>query len=119
MTFVYVSGAGTNSAEKSRQHWARVRGLTENELLALPFQRAYMFRPGLIQVTPGQRNVLKWYGLITWLYLPVRRLAPAYVSTMQEVGRAMINTALNGAPKRVLEVPDIVALAQAPPAAHS
>ena len=119
MTFIYVSGAGTDSAEKSRQHWARVKGLTENELLALPFQRAYMFRPGLIQVTPGQRNVLKWYGLIAWLYPLVRRLAPAYVSTVQEIGRAMINAALGGAPKPVLEVPDIAALAQAQPAAHS
>lgn len=119
LTFIYVSGAGTDGAEKSRQHWARVKGRTENALLALPFRRAYMFRPGFMQATPGQRNVLKWYRFIAWLYPLARRLAPAYVSTMQEVGQAMINAALAGAPKRVLEVPDIVALAQAPPAAHS
>jgi uncharacterized protein YbjT (DUF2867 family) len=119
LTFVYVSGAGTDSAEKSGQHWARVKGRTENELLALPFRRAYMFRPGFMRATPGQRNLLKWYGLVAWLYPLARRFAPAYVSTMQEVGRAMINAASAGAPKPVLEVPDIVALARTQPAAHS
>ncbi|TPG72087.1 NAD-dependent epimerase/dehydratase family protein [Hymenobacter nivis] len=112
LTFVYVSGAGTDGTEKSRQHWARVKGRTENELLALPFRRAYMFRPGFMRATPGQRNLLKWYRFIAWLYPLARRLAPAYVSTMQEVGRAMINAASAGAPKPVLEVRDIVALAQ-------
>lgn len=114
MTFIYVSGAGTDNTEKSRQHWARVKGRTENELRALPFRRAYMFRPAFMQVTPGQRNVLKWYRFIAWLYPLARRLAPAYVSTMQEVGRAMINAACAGAPTPVLEVPDIVALAREP-----
>ncbi len=112
MTFIYISGAGTDSTEKSGQHWARVKGRTENELLALPLRRAYMFRPGFMQITPGQRNVLKWYRYIAWLYPLARRLAPAYVSTMQEVGRAMVNAASAGAPKPVLEVPDIVALSQ-------
>ncbi|OGX89664.1 NAD-dependent epimerase/dehydratase family protein [Hymenobacter coccineus] len=119
LTFVYVSGAGTDSTAQSGQHWARVKGRTENELLALPFRRAYMFRPGFMRATPGQRNLLKWYRYIAWLYPLARRLAPAYVSTMQEVGRAMINAASAGAPKPVLEVPDIVALARAQPAAHS
>lgn len=114
MTFVYVSGAGTDSTGKSRQHWARVKGRTENELLALPFRRAYMFRPGFMRATPGQRNLLKWYGLLAWLYPLARRLAPAYVCTMQEVGQAMIAAARGGAPKPVLEVPDIVALARNP-----
>lgn len=112
LTFIYVSGAGTDSTEKSGQHWARVKGRTENDLLALPFRRAYMFRPGFMQVTPGQRNALEWYRYIAWLYPLARRLAPAYVSTMQEVGRAMINAARAGAPKPVLEVPDIVALSR-------
>lgn len=112
LTFIYVSGAGTDSSEKSRQHWARVKGRTENELLALPFRAAYMFRPGFMQITPGQRNALKWYGAIAWLYPLGRRLAPNFVSTMQEVGRAMINAADFGYPKPVLEVRDIVALAR-------
>ena len=113
LTFSYVSGVGTDSSGTSRQHWARVKGRTENELLALPLRSAYMFRPGFMKITPGQRNVLKWYGAIAWLYPLARRLAPNFVSTMQEVGRAMINAARFGYSKPVLEVRDIVALAQA------
>ncbi|GAA4052665.1 epimerase [Hymenobacter glaciei] len=111
MTFIYVSGAGTDSSEKSSQHWARVKGRTENQLLALPFRAAYMFRPGFMKATAGQRNILKWYGAIAWLYPLARQLAPDFVSTMQEVGRAMINAADFGYSKPVLEVRDIVALA--------
>ena len=113
LTFVYVSGAGTDGTEKSGQHWARVKGRTENELLALPFGAAYMFRPAFMKATEGQRNVLKWYPAIAWLYPVARKLAPQYVSTMQEVGRAMINAADFGSSKPVLEVRDIVALARA------
>ena len=113
LTFIYVSGSGTDSSETSRQHWARVKGRTENELLALPFRATYMFRPGFMKVTTGQRNILKWYGAIAWLYPLARKLAPSFVSTMQEVGRAMINAADFGYSKPVLEVLDIVALARA------
>ncbi|HEX8329510.1 MAG TPA: NAD-dependent epimerase/dehydratase family protein [Hymenobacter sp.] len=111
LTFVYVSGAGTDSREQSRLHWARVKGRTENELLALPFRRAYMFRPGFMRPQEGQKNVPKLLGVIDLLYPIVRRLAPRYACTLQEVGRAMIAAARNGAPKPVLEVLDIVALA--------
>ena len=111
LTFIYVSGVGTSSS--SGQHWARVKGRTENELLALPFGAAYMFRPGFMKTTPGQRNVLKWYPALAWLYPVARKLAPQYVSTMQEVGRAMIHAADFGYSKPVLEVRDIVALARA------
>jgi len=113
LKFIYVSGAGTDSAETSRQHWARVKGRTENELLALPFPAAYMFRPGFMKATEGQRNILKWYPALAWLYPVARRLAPGWVSTLQEVGRAMINAADFGYSKPVLEVRDIVALARA------
>ena len=113
MTFIYVSGSGTDSTQTSRQHWARVKGRTENDLLSLPFRAAYMFRPGFMQVTPGQRNALKWYGAIAWLYPLARKLAPKYVSTLAEVGRAMIKAASFGFSKPVLEVVDIVALARA------
>jgi uncharacterized protein YbjT (DUF2867 family) len=111
LTFIYVSGVGTSST--SRQHWARVKGRTENELLTLPYRAAYMFRPGFMKATHGQRNILKWYPAIAWLYPLARRLAPQFVSTMQEVGRAMINAADFGYSKPVLEVRDIVALARA------
>ncbi|UOQ96310.1 NAD-dependent epimerase/dehydratase family protein [Hymenobacter sp. 5317J-9] len=111
LTFIYVSGAGTDSFENSRQHWARIKGRTENALLRLPFKAAYMFRPGFMKATAGQRNLLAWYPVIAWLYPVARRLAPNYVSTLQEVGRAMINAADYGYTKPVLEVRDIVALA--------
>ena len=119
LTFIYVSGAGTDSSEKSAQHWARVKGRTENELLAMPFRAAYMFRPGFMKATAGQRNILKWYGAIAWLYPVARRWAPNFVSTMQEVGRAMINAADFGYSKPVLEVRDIVALAHGKAAPRS
>ncbi|MGY3090400.1 uncharacterized protein YbjT (DUF2867 family) [Hymenobacter sp. UYAg731] len=119
LTFIYVSGASTDSSETSRQHWARVKGRTENDLLRLPFQAAYMFRPGFMKITPGQRNALKWYGAIAWLYPVARKLAPNFVSTMQEVGRAMINAADFGYSKPVLEVRDIVALAHSNAAPRS
>ena len=114
MTFTYVSGAGTDTSEQGRSHWARVKGRTENALLRLPFRAAYMFRPGYMHPTPGQRNTLKAYRYFTWLYPVLRRLAPAYVSTMQELGRAMLAAARVGYPKPVLEVRDIVSLAHAP-----
>ncbi|MFC6225388.1 NAD-dependent epimerase/dehydratase family protein [Hymenobacter artigasi] len=116
LTFIYVSGSGTSA--QSRQHWARVKGRTETELLALPFGAAYMFRPGFMNATTGQRNILKWYGAIAWLYPVARKLAPNFVSSMQEVGRAMINAADFGYSKPVLEVRDIVALARAKSVKH-
>jgi hypothetical protein len=72
-----------------------------------------MFRPGFMKATEGQRNILKWYPAIAWLYPMARKLAPQFVSTMQEVGRAMVNVADFGFSKPVLEVRDIVALARA------
>jgi nucleoside-diphosphate-sugar epimerase len=110
LTFIYVSGAGTDSTEKASSHWARVKGRTENELLALPFRRAYMFRPGFMRPQDGQKNVPKLMGVIDVLYPIVRRLAPKLACTLREVARAMIAAARDGAPKPVLEVLDIVAL---------
>lgn len=110
LTFCYVSGAGTDSSEKGRQMWARVKGRTENELLRL-FPNGYAFRPGFMKVTPGQRNILPFYKYIAWLYPLARRLTPGIVSTMAEVGQAMLNVTRHGYEKRVLEVKDIVALA--------
>jgi uncharacterized protein YbjT (DUF2867 family) len=113
LTFVYVSGAGTDGTGKSRLHWARVKGQTENELLALPFRAAYMFRPGFMKPTAGQQRVLKAYGYVGWLFPVVRKLAPGHACTIAEVGRAMIHAADFGYSKPVLEVRDMVALARA------
>lgn len=112
MTFCYVTGAGTDSTEHGKTMWARVKGATENELLRL-FRRGAMFRPGMMRATPGQNNLSGWYTAIGWIYPIGRALFPAWFCTLQEVGQAMINAAVAGSPKPVLEVPDIVALAAA------
>jgi uncharacterized protein YbjT (DUF2867 family) len=111
MSFCYVTGAGTDSSEQGRVAWARAKGATENALVRL-FKQAYMFRPGFMKATPGQRNVKSYYKLFSWLYPIGRALYPAGFCTLQEVGLAMINAARTGYPSRILEVADIVKLAK-------
>jgi uncharacterized protein YbjT (DUF2867 family) len=110
MTFCYVTGAGTDSSEHGRVAWARVKGATENALLRL-FRHAYMFRPGFMKATHGQKNVKSYYNFIAWAYPIGRALYPAGFCTLQEVGLAMIKAADKGYAKQILEVKDIVALA--------
>lgn len=112
MTFGYISGSGTDSTEQGRLMWARVKGKTENDLMRLPFKRAYAFRPGYMHPTPGLKNTLPYYKYFTWLYPVLRALLPGMVSTLKEMGLAMINSALYGYDKQVLEVRDIVTLAK-------
>ena len=111
MTFIYVSGAGTDSSERGRIMWARVKGKTENGLLQMPFKAAYMFRPGFIQPLHGIRTKTKWYGaayaMMGPLYPVWKLLFPKYVTTTECIGRAMLNVAKRGAPKSVLESQDI------------
>ena len=118
MTFVYVSGAGTDSSENGRMMWARVKGRTENALLRLPFKAAYMFRPGIIQPVHGARSKTTAYRVGYALAKPVlpllRRLFPRYILTTEEIGRAMIQVAKRGAPKNVLESWDIGDCARSP-----
>jgi hypothetical protein len=111
LAFCYVTGAGTDSSEKGRIAWARVKGATENALIKL-FKRAYMFRPGFMKPTPGQRNVNPYYKYIGWFYPIGRALFPGGFCTIRDVGLAMINVAAKGAPKATLEVKDIVSLAR-------
>ncbi len=115
-TFCYVSGEGTDAWERGRTMWARVKGKTENALLALPLN-AYMFRPGFIRPRPGARSKTRLYRALYAvagpLYPLLKRLAPRHVTTTENVGRAMIAAAAVGYPKRVLENPDINALAGA------
>jgi uncharacterized protein YbjT (DUF2867 family) len=113
MVFDYVSGSLTDSSEKGRVMWARVKGKTENALMKLGFQNVYNFRPGFMKPTPGQRNIKSYYGFIGWLYPVLRALLPNQVSTMKDVGVAMINSVLKGYPKSVLEIKDINLLAKA------
>jgi uncharacterized protein YbjT (DUF2867 family) len=112
MTFCYVSGAGTDSSEKGRSMWARVKGKTENDLAKLPFKQEFNFRPGFMKATEGQKNVISLYKYISWLYPILRRFFPGTVSTLAEVGQAMINVTLHGYDKQILEVKDIVAVAK-------
>jgi uncharacterized protein YbjT (DUF2867 family) len=110
LAFCYVTGAGTDSSETGRIAWARVKGATENALMRV-FKRSYMFRPGFMRATPGQKNLKSYYTWIAWLYPLGRALFPNRVCTLQEVGRAMIDAASKGYPKPILEVGDIVTLA--------
>jgi len=110
MSFCYVTGAGTDTSEQGGTAWARVKGATENALIRL-FNHAYMFRPGFMQPTPGQKNVKRYYKYILWLYPFGRALYPAGFCTLREVAVAMIKAVSQGYPKHILEVKDIVALA--------
>jgi uncharacterized protein YbjT (DUF2867 family) len=111
MTFEYVSGMGTDSSERGRTMWARVKGKTENALLGLPFQAAYMFRPGVIVPMHGIKSKTKLvrvsYAAMGPLLPLLRAAFPRYVTTTERLGRAMIEAARHGAGKRVLETSDI------------
>jgi uncharacterized protein YbjT (DUF2867 family) len=115
LTFIYVSGAGTDSSERGRIMWARVKGRTENALLRLPFKAAYMFRPGVIQPLHGIKSKTAAYRIlysITEPLLPaLRRLTPGLILTTEQIGRAMLTAARQGASARVLESRDISTLA--------
>jgi hypothetical protein len=113
MIFNYVSGNLTDSSEKGRLMWARVKGKTENALMRLGFRKVYNFRPGFMKPTPGQKNIKPFYKVIGWFYPLLLVLFPNQVSTMREVGLAMINSVLKGYPKQVLEIKDIKSLAKA------
>jgi Predicted nucleoside-diphosphate-sugar epimerases len=117
MTFVYVSGAGTDSTEQGRIMWARVKGRTENALMRLPFKAAYMFRPAGIEAMHGEQSKVQAYRIGYQLMKPLlpllRRIFPAYILTTEEIGRAMIQIAKSGASKNVLESRDIREYARA------
>ncbi|ANH80538.1 epimerase [Niabella ginsenosidivorans] len=112
ITFIYVSGRGTDSSEKGRSMWARVKGKTENGLLAAGFSNAFMFRPAFMKAVPGQQFTLRAYRYLSWLYPVLKAIAPDSVSTLQQVGRAMINAVTKGSLQQVLEVKDINALSE-------
>lgn len=109
MVFTYVSGAKTDSSEKSRMMWARVKGKTENDLSKLPFKAEYNFRPGVMKPFPDQKN---WKPIAKFLVRVIQFVSPKSVLTLQEVGRAMINAVTVGYPRNVLEVSDIRRLAK-------
>jgi hypothetical protein len=110
-TFIFVSGAGTDSTEQGRTMWARVKGKTENALLRLPFKAVYAFRPAGIQPLHGIQSRAPSYRVLYALAKPVfpllRLLLPNYITTTEHLGRAMIRVAKNGFPKPILEARDI------------
>lgn len=115
MTFIYVSGSGTDSSERGRMMWARVKGKTENALLRLPFKAAYTFRPGFIQPLHGIQSrtpLYRFFYTLTGPVLPLlRRMFPNQILTTEQLGQAMLVAAKRGAPKPLLEARDIRALA--------
>jgi len=112
MTFCYVSGTGTDSTEKGRSMWARVKGKTENDLMKLPFKTSYMFRPGYIQPTAGLKNAYKIYKIVGPFYPIWNTFFPKYVCTLKQLGLAMINSVITGSKVQVLECKDIRLLAE-------
>ncbi len=103
MVFTYVSGTGTDSTEKGKTMWARVKGKTENDLLKLPFKDAYMYRPGYIQPIKGMKNTYKIYKVLAPFYSIFEKLFPKYVISLEELGNSMINVTLRGYENKVLE----------------
>jgi uncharacterized protein YbjT (DUF2867 family) len=114
MVFIYVTGRGTDSTEQGGLMWARVKGKTENDLLKLPFKAAYMFRPAGIQPLHGVRSKTAWVNAIYVVAAPLlsllARTSPKFMTTTEQVGRAMIKVARDGFPKPVLESEDINAV---------
>jgi uncharacterized protein YbjT (DUF2867 family) len=114
IVFTYVTGRSTDSTEQGPVRWARVKGKTENDLLKLPFKAAYMFRPAGIQPLHGVRSKTSWvqaiYVIATPLLSYLARTAPKFMTTSEQLGRAMIKVARDGYPKPVLESEDINSL---------
>ncbi len=112
MTFCYVSGTGTDSTENEKSMWARVKGKTENDLMKMKFKKVYNFRPGYLHPTKGLAYSHSYYKWIGFLYPLFRFAFPKYVSTLKELGLAMINSITKGYDKQILEVKDIVELSK-------
>jgi uncharacterized protein YbjT (DUF2867 family) len=105
MTFTYISGAHTNAT--GSQMWQRVKGRTEDDLMKLPFKQVFAFRPGGMTLVPGQKNQPKIFNYLGWIVSVMKLFSPNSVSTLTDVGRAMINVTKNGYSKKILEVSDI------------
>jgi hypothetical protein len=113
MIFGHISGGHTDSTEKGKIMWARVKGKTENALMRLPFKKVYNFRPGLMKPTEGQKNIKGYYKVIDALFPVLNFIFRGYGITLQQLGEAMINSVLKGYSKQVLEIKDIKELAKA------
>ncbi len=116
MTFTYVSGQGTDSSEKGRSMWARVKGRTENDLMKLGFRQAFMFRPGAIIPVKGVQPSSRLYRVLinnlTWLLKLIKKISPDSVVDSAQIGQAMINVSQFGYHKNILNPKDIQILAK-------
>ena len=115
MTFCYISGASTDSSEKGKTMWARVKGKTENDLMKLPFKLVYNFRPGGIEpflpLLPSQ-TYYKTYKYLSWLLALMKVITPNMVITLKDLSASMINASLIGYSKNILEMKDMKMLAK-------
>ena len=111
MSFCYISGAGTDSSEKGRSRWARVKGKTENDLMHLPFQQVFGVRPGFIKSIPGLVHIHSFYKYINWLFPLGRAMYPAGFCTLRELALAMIRVVRQGYERKIIEGKDIIRLA--------
>jgi uncharacterized protein YbjT (DUF2867 family) len=107
MSFIYVSGGGTDSSESGRMAWARIKGKTENDLMKLPFKQAFGYRIGFLIPASGQKRVLKYYKYFSWLVPLIRVVLPNIITTMNQVALSMIYAAEHGYKQNVIYVKDI------------
>lgn len=112
MSFIYVSGGGTDSSEKGRLAWARIKGKTENDLMKMPFKQAFGYRIGFMVASPGQKRILSFYKYFTWMIPLLKKVTPNIISTMKEVALSMIYVSQNGYPRKVIFVKDIREMAK-------
>ncbi len=105
--FCYVSGAGTDTSEKGRIHWARVKGKTENDLQKLPFSSVWLFRPGALKATKGSKNIVAAYKWFSWLFPVFELIFPNSVCSLSQLGQAMIQIVSGGYDRKIIEVSDI------------
>ncbi|HZL09610.1 MAG TPA: NAD-dependent epimerase/dehydratase family protein [Prolixibacteraceae bacterium] len=115
MTFCYISGAGTDSSEKGRTMWARVKGKTENDLMKMSFRQVYNFRPGgiipFLPLKPSQ-TYYKTFKYLKGLLLLMKVIAPNLVITLKDLAAAMIHASSTGYSKNILEMKDMKLLAK-------
>jgi len=115
MTFCYISGAGTDSSEKGRVMWARVKGKTENDLMKLPFKNVFNFRPAFIKTALPVKPAMtyyKTYKYASWAFPVLKLIAPGYITSLKDLALAMINSSISGYTNNILEVRDILYLSK-------
>jgi uncharacterized protein YbjT (DUF2867 family) len=112
MTICYISGIGTDSSEKGKTMWARVKGKTENDLMKLPFDKVFPFRPGFIKPIKGLKNTHKFYAYVNWMFPIGRLIYPKAFCTLEEVGNAMIHSVYSEESRKIIEGTEIIELAK-------